>query len=191
MELSRGAILIDGRDISTVPLTELRQQIAIIPQDPVIFSGTIRFQLDPFNAHSDEEVWEALRSVNLEDYIASLPLQLQEKISSTGESLSLGQRQLICIARALIKRTKILIMDEATSAVDPHTDAVIRSSIAHEVMTRQLTVLTIAHRIETILDYDRVLVMGEGCVLEFGAPSDLLANSGSAFSQMMARHHGA
>jgi ATP-binding cassette subfamily C (CFTR/MRP) protein 5 len=184
VELSRGAIFIDGRDVSAIPLHELRSHMSIITQDAVIFTGTLRFQLDPFDDHSDLEVWEVLERVNLAEFVRQLPDKLLESVSGSGEVLSQGQKQLICIARALIKRTKLLIMDEATSSIDVHTDAIIQSFLEVEVRQRQLTVLTIAHRLKTILNYDRILVLAEGKVIEFASPEELLQDSRSAFYSM-------
>eukprot|EP00981_Chlorochromonas_danica_P010658 scaffold3296_cov159-Ochromonas_danica.AAC.25 len=185
VEITGGRILIDGRDIATIPLTRLRSALAIIPQDPVLFTGTIRFQLDPFDYYSDEEVWKVLEQVCLADMIRALPKGLQDQVKENGENLSQGQRQLLCIARALLRRAKILVVDEGTSAVDPYTDELIQKVLREEVEQKGATVLAIAHRLQTIADFDRILVLGSGQVLEYGDPKELLTNPQSVFAEML------
>ncbi|RYH19548.1 ATP-binding cassette domain-containing protein [archaeon] len=185
VELSEGHIYIDGRDITSIPLTQLRASIAIIPQDPVLFTGSIRFQLDPFHMHSDEEIWHSLEQVQLAQMIRQLPRQLEEEVKENGENLSQGQRQLLCIARALLRRAKILVVDEGTSAVDPHTDELIQQVLRQEAEQRGTTVLAIAHRLQTIADFDRILVLGSGEVLEYDVPRLLLQNPRSVFATML------
>lgn len=184
VEVEAGNIFIDGRDTGKVPLGTLRSRLAIIPQDPVLFSGNIRFQLDPFSEYTDVEVWQALDNVHMADTVRSMPGALQADIAENGDNLSQGQRQLLCIARALLRRSKVLIMDEATSAVDPHTDACIQQLLRSSVVSSGCTVLTIAHRLQTIVDYDYILVMDRGKVAEYGAPSKLLGDSSSMFYSM-------
>lgn len=185
VELSSGRILIDGRDIATVPLTTLRSALAIIPQDPVLFTGTIRFQLDPFNMVSDADIWKALEQVRMADMVRALPMELQEQVKENGENLSQGQRQLLCIARALLRKAKILVVDEGTSAVDPHTDDLIQQVLREEVEQHGATVLAIAHRLQTIADFDQILVLGAGEVLEYGPPKELLTDPQGVFSSMI------
>jgi len=168
-----GTIMIDDVDIQKIGLQTLRNKLAIIPQDPVMFSATLRFNIDPFNQCSDDEIHQALARVHLSDLVASFELGLQHPVSENGESLSQGQRQLVCIARALLRKSKIIILDEATSSVDAATDALIQETI--RVNFAHATVLTIAHRLETIVDSDAIMLLKDGNVAEFGSPSDLLS----------------
>merc|ERR1711997_1396539 len=150
-----GKILIDGIDISTIGLNPLRRSLAIIPQDPVMFSNTVRYNLDPFEEKSEYELWESLKKVQLAEAIAIMPGGLDEQVAEGGENFSQGQRQLLCIARSLLRNPKILIMDEATASIDNKTDATIQTMIRENF--GDCTVLTIAHRLGTILDSDRIL----------------------------------
>ncbi|KAF9987959.1 hypothetical protein BGZ75_010223 [Mortierella antarctica] len=163
-----GRIEIDGIDISTLGLQDLRQHLAIIPQDPVLFAGSVRENLDPFNELADTALWEALERSHLKDFISSLPGGLSFQVAQHGENFSVGQRSLICLARALLRTTKILVLDEATSAVDVETDELIQKTIRREFSN--LTVLTIAHRIKTVMDSDRILVLDQGMVVEYDSP---------------------
>lgn len=149
--------MIDGINISGIGLHQLRSRLTIIPQDPVLFSGTIRTNLDPFSVYSDEQLWNSLELSHLKSFVKSLDLGLEHKVSEGGENLSVGQRQLICLARALLRNTKVLILDEATAAVDLETDSLIQSTIRKAFS--DCTVLTIAHRLHTILDSNRVLLL--------------------------------
>jgi ABC-type multidrug transport system fused ATPase/permease subunit len=185
VELSQGVILIDDVDISQVPLQLLRSKLAIIPQDPVLLTGSIRFQLDPFETYSDLEVWSALEKVNMKDAVKAFPNGLAETIRENGENLSQGQRQLICIARALLRQAQVLVVDEGTSAVDPTTDELIQNVLRSEAMSRGTTVLAIAHRLQTIIDFDRILVLGAGTILEYDTPAKLMSDPESKFSQML------
>ncbi|KAG0054479.1 hypothetical protein BGZ83_011166 [Gryganskiella cystojenkinii] len=177
-----GAIEIDGIDISTVGLEDLRQHLAIIPQDPTLFAGTVRDNLDPFQELEDADLWEALERSHLKNTIAALPGGLFFEVSQNGENFSVGQRSLICLARALLRRTKILILDEATAAVDVETDELIQKTIRTEFNDR--TVLTIAHRIKTVMDSDKILVLEQGRVQEFEKPSVLLHKEDSLFYKL-------
>uniref|UniRef100_A0A668AGE1 Multidrug resistance-associated protein 1 n=1 Tax=Myripristis murdjan TaxID=586833 RepID=A0A668AGE1_9TELE len=176
IEAAEGQIFIDGVDIAKLGLHELRSRITIIPQDPVVFSGSLRMNLDPFDSYSDEEVWRALELAHLKSFVSGLPDKLNHECCEGGENLSLGQRQLLCLARALLRKTKILVLDEATAAVDLETDNLIQSTIRTQF--EDCTVLTIAHRLNTIMDYTRVLVLDKGEVAEFDSPSALIANRG-------------
>lgn len=184
VEPAEGRIVVDGLDISSIGLHDLRASLTIIPQDPVLFSGSLRFNLDPFGRYSDEELWRALELAHLKKFVAQLPDGLQHAVTEGGENISVGQRQLVCLARALLRRSKILVLDEATAAVDLATDALIQETIRREF--RDSTVLTIAHRLNTILDYDRVLLLDRGQVREFDSPQRLLADRDSVFSAMAA-----
>ncbi len=148
-------------------------------QDPTLFSGTLRFNLDPAWAASDAELWEALEKSHLKSHVESLAFGLDHEVQEKGGNFSVGQRQLICMARALLRKSRILVLDEATAAMDQDTDALIQTTIAERFA--HCTVITIAHRLVSILDYDRVLLMGEGRVLETGAPRKLLEDPRSAF----------
>lgn len=185
VNLSEGIISIDGVDISQVPLQLLRRKISIIPQDPILFMGTIRFQLDPFDEYSDDEVWTVIKEVNLHEFISSLPLGLLDLVQEGGENLSQGQKQLLCIARALLRNTKVLVIDEGTSACDPHTDAIIQRALRQASVDKEVTVFTIAHRLQTILDYNRIIVLDQGRLAEFDSPKNLLANERSTIFKAM------
>ena len=185
VEINEGRICIDDTDISQVPLQILRSKLAIIPQDPVLLTGTLRFQLDPFNTYSDAEVWAALEQVNMHEAVRGFAQGLSEPVRENGENLSQGQRQLICIARALLRRTQVLIVDEGTSAVDPYTDDLIQKVLREQATRHGTTVLAIAHRLQTILDFDRILVMGAGSILEYDTPAALTANKDSVFAGML------
>ncbi|XP_059049067.1 ATP-binding cassette sub-family C member 4-like [Achroia grisella] len=174
-----GLISIDGVDTSLIGRQELRSKISIIPQEPVLFSATIRYNLDPFNIYSDNDLWRALEQVDMKLAIPSLDF----KVTEGGSNFSVGQRQLMCLARAVLRSNKILIMDEATANVDPQTDNFIQQTIRRQFSS--CTVLTIAHRLNTIMDSDRVLVMSSGQVAEFDHPYILLSDSNSSFSSMV------
>uniref|UniRef100_A0A6M2DRX2 ABC-type glutathione-S-conjugate transporter n=1 Tax=Xenopsylla cheopis TaxID=163159 RepID=A0A6M2DRX2_XENCH len=182
IESAGGSIYIDGIDISKLGLHALRSRLTIIPQDPVLFSGTLRINLDPFDAHSDEEVWRALEHAHLKEFVKGLSAGLTHEVSEGGENLSVGQRQLVCLARALLRKTKVLVLDEATAAVDLETDDLIQTTIKTEF--KDCTILTIAHRLNTIMDSDRVIVLDKGQISEFAPPQDLLQNKNSAFYSM-------
>ncbi|KAF3782031.1 ABC transporter C family member 2 [Nymphaea thermarum] len=183
VELEQGRIYIDEYDVAKFGLEDLRKTLGIIPQSPVLFSGTVRFNLDPFNEHNDADLWESLERAHLKDVIRRNPLGLDAEVSEAGENFSVGQRQLLSLARALLRRSKILVLDEATAAVDVGTDALIQKTIREEF--RSCTMLIIAHRLNTIIDCDRVLLLNAGQVLEFDTPENLLSNESSAFSKMV------
>ncbi|XP_049620339.1 ATP-binding cassette sub-family C member 2 [Suncus etruscus] len=186
LEAAGGQITIDGLDIASIGLHDLREKLTIIPQDPILFSGSLRMNLDPFNNHSDEEVWKALELAHLKSFVSGLPLGLSHEVTEAGDNLSIGQRQLLCLARALLRKTKILIMDEATAAVDLETDHLIQMTIRSEFA--HCTVLTIAHRLHTIMDSDKVMVLDKGQIVEYGSPEELLQKSGPFYS--MAKEAG-
>ncbi|XP_046392391.1 ATP-binding cassette subfamily C member 4-like isoform X2 [Ischnura elegans] len=178
-----GTIFIDGIDCASINLYQLRSKISIIPQEPVIFSGTLRKNLDPFDEHSDHVLWMALEEVELKELVQSFPAKLDSKISERGTNFSVGQRQLICLARAIIRKNKILILDEATANIDPQTDAIIQRTIREKLA--DCTVLTIAHRLHTVMDSDRILVMDAGEVVELGKPSELLERRNGFLTKMV------
>jgi ABC-type multidrug transport system fused ATPase/permease subunit len=212
LQTRKGSITIDGVDISKVKLHDLRTRLAIIPQDPVLFSGTMRSNLDPFNEFSDVEIREALMRVHLIPSGSSTPfpepqtaqaesstassttaiehvgntnifLSLSSPIASGGSNLSQGQKQLLCLARAILSRPKVLLLDEATSAVDMATDLLIQRSIREEFANT--TLLVVAHRLSTVADFDRILVMKDGVAAEFGNPKELLEVEDGLFSDMV------
>ncbi|KAG0288499.1 hypothetical protein BGZ98_004237 [Dissophora globulifera] len=177
-----GSIEIDGIDISTLGLRDLRKHLSIIPQDPTLFAGTVRDNLDPFEEHADKDIWEALERSHLKTYISKLEGGLSYEVAQNGENFSVGQRSLICLARALLRKTKVLVLDEATAAVDVETDELIQRTIRKEFKDR--TILTIAHRIKTVMDSDKILVLEKGCVEEYAAPSELLQHPDSLFYRL-------
>lgn len=180
IEAANGGIAIDGVNIADIGLHDLRSKLTIIPQDPVLFSGSLRMNLDPFDRYSDDEVWSSLELSHLKQFVKGLPTGLEHECSEGGENLSVGQRQLVCLARALLRKTRILVLDEATAAVDLETDDLIQSTIRTEF--DNCTVLTIAHRLNTIMDYNRVLVLDNGRVAEFDSPTQLMAQKGIFYS---------
>ncbi|XP_028844499.1 ATP-binding cassette sub-family C member 2 [Denticeps clupeoides] len=180
IEAAEGGIFVDGVDIATIGLHDLRSRLTIIPQDPVLFSGTLRMNLDPFEKFSDEDIWRALELSHLKEFASSLSDGLQHEVSEGGENLSVGQRQLLCLARALLRKSRILILDEATAAVDLETDDLIQKTIRQEFS--HCTVLTIAHRLNTILDSSRIMVLDAGRIVEFDTPSALFEKQGHFYS---------
>ena len=183
VELDSGSISIDGVDTRTLGLRELRRGLFIIPQDPVLFSASLRFNVDPFDEYSDEEVLGALKKAELSALLSSYDKGLDEVLQEGGSNLSVGQRQLVCIARALLRKPKILVLDEATASIDNETDAAIQRQIREGFVGS--TTITIAHRLHTILDSDRVLVLDDGRVLEYDAPARLLADPSSRFRALV------
>uniref|UniRef100_A0A5S6Q235 ABC-type glutathione-S-conjugate transporter n=1 Tax=Trichuris muris TaxID=70415 RepID=A0A5S6Q235_TRIMR len=168
VEPADGTIYIDGVNIRELGLHDLRSRISIIPQDPVLFFGTIRMNIDPPEEKTDDEIWLALEQANLKPFVSSLPEKLDYNISEGGENLSLGQRQMICLARALLRKSRILVLDEATAAVDLETDQLIQTTIQR--FFGDCTVLTIAHRLNTVLDSNRILLLRNGHLMENDSP---------------------
>ncbi|NXO53888.1 MRP1 protein, partial [Aramus guarauna] len=182
VEAAEGAILIDGLDIAQLGLHDLRTNITVVPQDPVLFSGSLRMNLDPLNHYCDAAIWTALELTHLKNFVADLPDQLEHQCSDQGENLSAGQKQLVCLARALLRKAKILILDEATAAVDLETDLQIQATLRTQF--KDSTVLTIAHRLNTIMDCDRILVLENGQIAEFDTPERLIAQKGLLYRLM-------
>lgn len=180
---NEGSIIIDGLDTSNLGLHDLRSKISIIPQEPILFSGNMRSNLDPFEEKSDADIWDALAQVELKKVVAEMPNGLSSRMSEGGTNFSMGQRQLVCLARAILRNNKILILDEATANIDPETDRLIQTSIRDKF--RDCTVLTIAHRLHTIMDSDRVLVVDAGRAVEFDHPFKLLSQPEGFLSQLV------
>jgi ATP-binding cassette subfamily C (CFTR/MRP) protein 4 len=170
------SIVIDGIPISKLGLLDLRSRLTIIPQEPFLFKGTLRFNLDPFGHYSDADLWRALYFVELKQVVESSNQKLELAVDENGSNWSVGERQLICLARAILRNSKVVIMDEATSNVDIRTDACIQKAIrdSSEGIFSNATILTIAHRLNTVIDYDRILVLEDGNVVEFGTPRELV-----------------
>uniref|UniRef100_A0A3Q4AMX3 Cystic fibrosis transmembrane conductance regulator n=1 Tax=Mola mola TaxID=94237 RepID=A0A3Q4AMX3_MOLML len=178
-----GKIYIDGILTSEIGLHDLRQRMSIIPQDPVLFTGSMRKNLDPFNQHTDEELWNSLREVQLKSVVEELPGKLETVLAESGSNFSVGQRQLVCLARAILRKNRILIIDEATANVDPRTDELIQATIRDKF--RECTVLTIAHRLNTIIDSDRILVLDAGTIHAYDEPYNLLQDENGIFYKMV------
>uniref|UniRef100_A0A2C9USP1 ABC-type xenobiotic transporter n=1 Tax=Manihot esculenta TaxID=3983 RepID=A0A2C9USP1_MANES len=183
IEPSGGQILIDGLDISKIGLQDLRSRLGIIPQDPTLFQGTVRHNLDPLQEHSDQEIWEVLNKCRLADIVKQDQRLLEAPVAEDGENWSVGQRQLVCLARVLLKKRRILVLDEATASIDTATDNIIQVTIRDE--TSRCTVITVAHRIPTVIDNDLVLVLDEGKVVEYDSPVQLRKDNSSSFSKLV------
>ncbi|KAF6715600.1 Multidrug resistance-associated protein 4 [Oryzias melastigma] len=179
----QGEIYIDGVLTSEIGLHDLRQKMSIIPQDPVLFTDTVRKNLDPFSQHSDEALWQALQEVQLKAAVEELPQKLETVLAESGSNFSVGQRQLVCLARAVLRKNRILIIDEATANVDPRTDELIQKTIREKF--RACTVITIAHRLNTIIDSDRILVLDSGSIQELDRPFTLLQNEEGALYKLV------
>jgi ABC-type multidrug transport system fused ATPase/permease subunit len=181
-ELDAGRILIDGEDISSMPLRSLRSRLSIIPQAPVLFKGTLRAYMDPFDEYTDGEIWSAFEKVEMKEQIGALEHQLSYELSENGENFSVGERQMLCMARALLTQTRIVVMDEATASIDHATERKLQKMITRDF--QDATVLTIAHRLATVLDSDRIMVLSDGEVVEFDTPKNLVANPRGVFYEL-------
>ncbi|KAJ3255913.1 hypothetical protein HK103_005829 [Boothiomyces macroporosus] len=181
-EAANGRVLIDGKVIQEIGLKDLRSVLGIIPQDPILFSGTFRRNMDPFNEHEDAEIWDALERANIKNKVVESG-GLDGTVLAGGDNLSVGQRQLLCLARAMLKKPKILILDEATANVDFESDSIIQACIRKDFS--HATILTIAHRLNTVIDYDRIMVLDAGKLVEFDTPSNLLKNPDGKFYSMV------
>ncbi|KAG1677890.1 Multidrug resistance-associated protein 4 [Nymphon striatum] len=178
-----GNIFIDGISTENISLQDLRNSISVIPQDPLLFNNTVRYNMDPFSCYSDKEIWKALEQVHLKETISNLPGSLHAFVTKIGSNLSVGQRQLMCLARALLKNNKIIVLDEATANVDFGTDALVQQTLRN--LFKDCTILTIAHRLETIMKSDKIMVIDSGKILEFDDPKILLQNKDSRFYKMV------
>ncbi|XP_067374775.1 ATP-binding cassette sub-family C member 5 isoform X2 [Channa argus] len=183
VELTGGSIIIDGVNIAQIGLEDLRSKLAIIPQDPVLFIGTIRTNLDPWNQYTDLEIWEALEKTHIKEMVSQLPHSLYSEVVENGENFSVGERQLLCVARALLRNSKVLILDEATAAIDTETDRLIQETIRSAFGS--CTNLIIAHRLNTVMSCSKVMVLENGQILEFDSPAALLGDENSIFRTMM------
>ena len=187
VELHSGCILIDGVDISTLPLSRLRGAISVVMQDALMFSGDVKYNLDPSGIHTDEELMSVLRRVKLcaKDAV-SAKAKLSDTVGEAGDNWSAGQRQLMCLARAVLRGCKVMLCDEATSSIDAETDAIVQCVLK----SARYTMLVIAHRLETILDSDRILLMDQGVLAEQGMPEELRVKEGGRFAALLAaREH--
>ncbi|KAL9971579.1 hypothetical protein ACROYT_G017757 [Oculina patagonica] len=181
-----GHVIIDGVDISDINIQSSRRAMSVITQNPVLFTGSLRMNLDPFEEYEDKELWDVLEEASLKTMVERLPQQLSEGIKECGANFSVGERQLLCLARALLKKDKIIVMDEATANVDYKTDQLIQETIRTKF--QHCTVMTIAHRLNTIIDYDRVLVLQNGQIVEYDKPENLLLNEEGHFSRLYYRY---
>ena len=177
-----GDIIVDDVKINDVNIQCSRRTMSVITQNPILFTGSLRMNLDPFDEHDDKELWNALENASLKDTVSMLPRQLGTEIKECGANFSVGERQLLCLARALLKKNKIIVMDEATANVDYKTDQLIQETIRSKF--KDCTVITIAHRLNTVIDYDKVLVLDNGQVIEYDKPETLLQNKGGQFSRI-------
>lgn len=185
VEPASGKILVDGLDICSIGLKDLRMRLSIIPQEPTLFRGSVRTNLDPLGLYSDDEIWKALEKCQLKATIRSLPNLLDSSVSDEGENWSAGQRQLFCLGRVLLKRNRILVLDEATASIDSATDAILQRIIRQEFS--ECTVITVAHRVPTVIDSDMVMVLSYGKLVEYDEPSKLLETN-SSFSKLVAEY---
>ncbi|KAH9625384.1 hypothetical protein KSS87_011455 [Heliosperma pusillum] len=183
VEPTQGKIIVDGIDISRIGLHDLRSRFGIIPQDPTLFNGTVRYNLDPLCQHSDEEIWEVLGKCQLKESVQEKLQGLDSTILEDGSNWSMGQRQLFCLGRALLRRSRVLVLDEATASVDNTTDMILQKTIRTEF--RDCTVITVAHRIPTVMDSTKVLAMSDGKVVEYDEPAKLINKEGSLFGQLV------
>ncbi|XP_059669697.1 ABC transporter C family member 3-like [Cornus florida] len=186
VEPAAGQILIDGINISSIGLHDLRSRLSIIPQEPTMFEGTIRNNLDPLEEYTDKQIWEVLDKCQLGDEVRKKEDKLDSSVVENGENWSMGQRQLVCLGRVLLKKSKILVLDEATASVDTATDGLIQQTIKQHFSNS--TVLTIAHRITSVIDSDMVLVLDHGLIEEYDSPTRLLENKSSSFAKLVAEY---
>jgi ATP-binding cassette, subfamily C (CFTR/MRP), member 4 len=184
LEAEEGRIVIDGVDISLLGLHKLRLAMSVIPQVPILFRGcSVRENLDPFDSYSDDEIWGVLEDVQMTKVVHDLAGGLGAMVSENGSNFSVGQRQLLCLARAILRKSSILVLDEATANVDTKTEASLKTALKQNFA--EATVLAIAHRLDTVMDYDRILVLGGGQVLECGSPEELRSRTNGHFASLL------
>ena len=183
LALTEGHIFVDGLDIRQIDVVSSRRAISVISQAPNLMNGTVKTNLDPYNEFSDTEIWSALKQTKMSSIISSLPQKLENEISSGGSSFSLGERQLMHLTRVLLKKSKIIIFDEATGKVDKKTDDDIQSIVRD--VCEECTVITIAHRLSTVLDCNRILILDQGKIVDYGAPQLLLSKENSLLKQLV------
>uniref|UniRef100_M1ABF5 ABC-type xenobiotic transporter n=1 Tax=Solanum tuberosum TaxID=4113 RepID=M1ABF5_SOLTU len=183
VEPTDGKIIIDECDISMIRLHDLRSRIGIIPQDPTLFTGSVRYNLDPLSKYSDDQIWEVLDKCQLREAVQEKEGGLDSSVLQDGSNWSMGQRQLFCLGRALLKRSRILVLDEATASIDNATDAILQKTIRLEFA--DCTVITVAHRIPTVMDYTKVLAISDGNLVEFDEPKKLINKEGSLFGMLV------
>ncbi|CAA7402677.1 unnamed protein product [Spirodela intermedia] len=183
VEPAGGTIIVDGLDITTIGLHDLRSRFAIIPQDPTLFQGSVRYNLDPLSQHTDQEIWEILDKCHLQEAVQEKEQGLDSPVVEDGSNWSMGQRQLFCLGRALLRRTRILVLDEATASIDNATDAILQKTIRTEFAAS--TVITVAHRIPTVMDCTRVLTISGGEMVEYDNPAELMVKAGSHFGELV------
>lgn len=182
----KGNILIDGISISGIPLDVLRSKISVIPQNPVLFTGTLRDNLDPFGRENDEKLWNVLEQVELKGFVGGLDRGLLSEVRESGQNFSVGQRQLFCLARAILSQNRILVFDEATANVDQSTDDSIQVIIRKEF--QNCTVLTVAHRLRTVINSDRIVVMDDGRIVQVGSAKELIEEENGLFFETLTQN---
>ncbi|KAL1070302.1 hypothetical protein V6Z11_D11G013700 [Gossypium hirsutum] len=183
VEPAAGKIVVDGIDISTIGLHDLRSRFGIIPQDPTLFNGTVRYNLDPLSQHTDQEIWEVLDKCQLREAVQEKEEGLYSLVVEDGSNWSMGQRQLFCLGRALLRRSRVLVLDEATASIDNATDLILQRTICAEFA--DCTVITVAHRIPTVMDCTMVLAISDGKLIEYDEPTKLMEREGSLFGQLV------
>ncbi|XP_019442088.1 PREDICTED: ABC transporter C family member 10-like isoform X2 [Lupinus angustifolius] len=183
VEPAAGKIIVDGIDISSIGLHDLRSRFGIIPQDPTLFNGTVRYNMDPLSQHSDQEIWEVLGKCQLLEVVQEKEEGLDSSVVEAGANWSMGQRQLFCLGRALLRKSRVLVLDEATASIDNATDLILQKTIRTEFA--DCTVITVAHRIPTVMDCTKVLAISDGKLEEYDEPSKLMKREGSLFGQLV------
>jgi len=187
LEPEKGTIIIDDVDICKIGLKTLRSKLTIIPQDPILMEGTLKYNIDPLGKYTNEQIIEIIKKIGFEYILDTNSKRLEMPITENGGNLSVGERQLICIVRAILRKSKIILMDEATANIDMKTEDIIQKAI-NELLVGA-SIITIAHRIKTILNYDKILVLADGEVIEFDHTKELLDNKQSEFYQLYSKSH--